>query len=479
MRTAVVLTGSGTAGAYHAGVLRALHEAGVRTDLVAGRGMGAVSAMFAAVDGAARLWDPTGVWKGGRAARFYRWRPALGIAGWALVAAALLLLFPLTLLIAAVVVSLVGFVVTLTGLTQLATALTVGFTDRLAALFAPASLPTTIPRLVLMAVLIAAGALACGVVAAHVSRRGRRTRYRSVDLLWRMIARPLSTTTVVASFGAELWGLIKGAARLPQPRDAELGRRYAELLADNLGQPGFRELLVVVHDLDARQDLIFAFLSEQHRARFSGRSVAGSAARAAEAFDLAGVARDHPIDALRAALAIAVATEPPLVSFAPEGPWRGETHRLCDRPGSLTRVLEEVALAGAEQVLLISASPRSARAHELSAERVDPRGSAGEQLGAFEAAGLRDVLEQFAGRFAGLYLIRPEHNPIGPLDFVGVHDERSDRRDSVAELVDRGYEDAYRLFIDPVVGASGEGMHAQPGRAVELRAEGREVPSRP
>jgi len=46
-RTALVLTGAGTAGAYHAGVLRALGEAGVRIDLVAGHGIGAVGAFFA------------------------------------------------------------------------------------------------------------------------------------------------------------------------------------------------------------------------------------------------------------------------------------------------------------------------------------------------------------------------------------------------------------------------------------------------
>src|SRR5436189_33235 len=39
-RTALVLSGIGTAGAYHAGVLRALHEAGVKIDVVAGRGIG-------------------------------------------------------------------------------------------------------------------------------------------------------------------------------------------------------------------------------------------------------------------------------------------------------------------------------------------------------------------------------------------------------------------------------------------------------
>ena len=63
LRTALVLIGTGTAGAYHAGVLRALHEAGVRIDLVAGRGIGAVGAMFAAVDGGQRLWDRDGLWK--------------------------------------------------------------------------------------------------------------------------------------------------------------------------------------------------------------------------------------------------------------------------------------------------------------------------------------------------------------------------------------------------------------------------------
>ena len=63
LRTALILTGTGTAGAYHAGVLRALHEAGVRIDLVGARGIGTLGAMFAAVDGGQRLWDRDGFWK--------------------------------------------------------------------------------------------------------------------------------------------------------------------------------------------------------------------------------------------------------------------------------------------------------------------------------------------------------------------------------------------------------------------------------
>ena len=40
--TAVVLSGTGVDGAYHAGVLEALQEAGVKIDLVGGRGVGAL-----------------------------------------------------------------------------------------------------------------------------------------------------------------------------------------------------------------------------------------------------------------------------------------------------------------------------------------------------------------------------------------------------------------------------------------------------
>jgi hypothetical protein len=454
LRTALVLAGSGTAGAYHAGVLRALHEAGVRIDLVAGRGMGAVSAMFAAIDGGARLWEPSGIWKSGATTRLYDWRGGLRIAVMALLAACAVLLFPFLLLALAVLVGLAGFVLTLVGATDLAGALTGGFAARLGSWFSPGGLPLVVPRVVLLGVLVSAIAVAARL-AGGVTRRGPRRRMTR-GLLWRLIGYPLTSTQTVELFAAQLWSLIRGAAPVQRPRNLELGRKYVELLADNLGQPGFRELLVVVHDLDARQDLVAAFLRDQHRPRFFGRLLGAGTARAGEALDLAGVAREHAIDVMSAALTLPVATEPHLVTFASEGPWRGETHRLCDRPGALTRVFEELAGAGAEQVIVLAASPRVARPHELSAGRGDVRGHAGEQLAAFETAGLRDVLEQFAGRFAGLYLIRPEHNPVGPFDFSGVYDERSDRRYTIPELVDRGYEDAYRQFIEPVVGASGE-----------------------
>ena len=94
-RTALVLTGTGTAGAYHAGVLRALAEAGVRIDLVAGHGAGAIGACFTAIEGGPALWSQDGCWRQKPVAGFYAWRPALRALGWASAAALALVLVPL------------------------------------------------------------------------------------------------------------------------------------------------------------------------------------------------------------------------------------------------------------------------------------------------------------------------------------------------------------------------------------------------
>jgi hypothetical protein len=453
LRTAIVLTGTGTAGAYHAGVLRALHEAGVRIDLAAGRGIGALGAMFAAVDGGQRLWDRDGLWKGAGIAHAYRWRLPLRIAGWAVVVAVALLAVPLALSAVGVLAGLLAVLLWLVNLTGASTAVTSAYGRALDALFTPTALPTVLPRFVVFCLVVAVAALVAGLAVSAWRAPARRRSARGT--LWRLFGSPVSAGLLFDRSIAELWNLIRGAAAIATPGRQDLGRRYIELLSENLGQPGFRELLLVAHDMDARQDVLFALLADGHRQRFFGRAADGGT-RQSEAFDLAGLGREHAMDALAANLATPVATDPHLLRFPAEGAWRGETHRLCDRPGALERLLEEVAVAGVEQVLVLSAAPPPGRPHELSSARADFRGRAAEQLAAFEAADLRDALERSAGRFAGLYVIRPAHNPVGPLDFGGVYDERSDRHYSLGELVDRGYEDAYHQFIEPVVAASGE-----------------------
>jgi hypothetical protein len=96
-------------------VLRALHEAGIRIDLVAGRGAGSVGAFMSAVDGGARLWDADGIWRSPSARTFYGWRTPLRMAGWALLAAVAVFALPLVLLALAVLVGLTGLLITLVG----------------------------------------------------------------------------------------------------------------------------------------------------------------------------------------------------------------------------------------------------------------------------------------------------------------------------------------------------------------------------
>ncbi len=250
-----------------------------------------------------------------------------------------------------------------------------------------------------------------------------------------------------------MWQLVRGAARdVHPPREA--GLRYAEVLAENIGQPGFRELMIVATDLDARGDVVAALLREPYRRDFiaprPGRE------RRAEALDLAGLGRDHALDVMRAALTPPLACEPALVTFAPDGYWRGESHRMCERPGSVNSVFEELAGAGVSQLIVVTAVPVASAPHRLRVPRLDVRSRLGEFIAAADAAALRDAMDHALLRFDACYVIAPSHNPVGPFDFDGAYDEASDRRHSTLELMERAYEDAYHQFIEPVVGASGE-----------------------
>ena len=457
LRTALVLTGTGTAGAYHAGVLRALQEAGVKIDLVAGRGVGAVAATFGAVDGGARLWDGGGLWRAPRVRRFYGWRATLRAALLMLAGAAGAVLVPFAALGAVLALLAGGFLLELVGLAGGAAADTAS--GWLATMFAPGVLPTLVPRLVVVFLLLFLGALAAGAIVADIQAHARRRA--SGSLWWRLIGAPLDASQAIAWFSGGLWRIMRGAARVGKPSPGDLGERYVEMLAGNLGQPGFRELLLLAHDLDARRDIAFALLADAPRREYL-RARPDDDARPFETVDLTRAERRRVFDALAATLRLAVVTEPHFVPFSPDGVWRGETHRLCDRPDAAGRLLEEVARAGAEQVILVSALPPAPGPHALGAGRRDVRGRMGEYLAAIETASLRDAVATEAGRFAALFEIRPRHNPLGPFDFAGCYDERSDRRQTLAELVDRGYEDAFRQFVDAVVAASGDWMSQAP-----------------
>jgi hypothetical protein len=449
LRTALVLTGIGTAGAYHAGVLRALHEAGVKLDVVAGRGIGVVGALFAAIDGAQRLWEDTGFWRAPALGSLYRWHIVARIVVWALAVSVAIVMVPIAVMAAGLVVFPLDFVVRMVGGGG-AGGLVGAYLDFAQRAFEPNALPTWLPRLVFL--VLGSAAATAGVNAwLRLSRRGRGAAW------WRLVPSPLSAEAATSRFWGVLWDLLRGAAQLKQPGRRDLAKRYGEVLADNLGQPGFRELVIVAHDLDAHCDLVFALVAESRRRDLFRRPTSEAAElRRAEIIDLSGVGRDYLVDVVAGALAVPLATDPHPIVFAADAYWRGETHRLCDRPSGLMRLLDELVTLDVQQILIVSASPESPRPHTLAAPRLDGRARLGEYLQSSEAAAVRDATHMIAARVPRVFAISPSHNPIGPFEFGGGYDDRSDRRQPLDELMSRGYEDAYRQFIEPVVGASGE-----------------------
>ena len=414
-RTAVVLCGTGAHGAYHAGVLRALQEAGVKIDVMAGQGVGAAAAALAAIDGASRLWEEQGVWRSGEVRSLYSWKWPVRAAAWLACAAAAVVALSALLTAAGVDAGALRWPLVAFGL------------------------------IAAMTMVLGVGALAGGRAA---RRRGDGAWW------WRVLGAPIDAERARSTFAGALWVLIRGGGQAARPDRPLIGRRYADVLSENLGQPGFRELMLIVSDLDARRDVVAGFLREPYRQAFVAPRADGE--RRSEVIDLAGTGRDLAFDVIAGALTPPVVCDPQPITYGVDSYWRGETHRLCDRTGACSRLLEELAAAGVSQAILVSAVAAARAPHRLTVPRLELRYRLSDALAAAEAAAVRDALELARLRFDSVYVICPSHNPIGAFDLEGAYDEASDRRQTLLELMTRAYEDAYHQFIEPVVGASGE-----------------------
>ena len=453
-RTALLFTGTGADGAYHAGALRALHEAGVKLDLVGGRGVGAVTAVMASVDGGAQLWEPGGFWRHADIPQLYRWRWPFRVLQQLGLALLVVLAVPAAIILLGFIVYPIALVLGMAGL-DAGAQFVQWFLGGVGRSFAPAALPTWIPRL---AALLAAASVAVLAAGAWLAWwRSPLYRRSTGHRAWALLGSPIDASVAIDRAIQAVWRLLKGGASIKTPETQDLSRRFAELLTENIGQPGFRELLLVVHDLDSHRDMVFGLVRDPYRkALFPPPG--GVSSRRAEAHDLSSGTQAFTADVLAASLSLPGVTDPRLVRFAPDAYWRGETHRLTDRPGCVGRLIEEAAAAGAEQVVIVAATPEPPGPHELRPPRLDGFGRVGEQISSAETTALSDAVRHLHHRFQGVYLIRPAHNPIRPLDLTGAYDERSDRVQTLDELMERGYEDAYRQFIEPVVGASGDRM---------------------
>lgn len=484
-RTALVLTGSGASGAYHAGVLKALDESGVKVDLVVGSGVGTLGAAFAAVAGAARLYGPKGFWHELRWRSLFRLRPAFSVLRALAVLALVVFLLPL---LAALLAGLAFPLLLVLDL------LLPGSGSGL--LTALAGAPAALRGPYLLALAVPAFVFCVGVtlVLLRALLRDRRRLAESFETLF-------DAGRARARLEKSLWEVARGIALAgAAPAGEEIGRKYVALLQENLGQPGFRELILRAGDLETGRALPFVFLQDEQRAAFAEARSRGARSRLEGlpgAIDLrlpenAGLLFDAVLSGLLPPL-VAPACR---VAFPRGGLYAGETHRLADASLAGGSGLGEALEAGAEQIILVAGSaaepgmpPRRRGPWALldasiaALERHCVEGDlelAGrvnrliEVLGHQTSDGRRAFEDPENGRrqlaFA-LYVIRPASRSVGPLQLDGVVDPATEVELGLADLAEQGYRDAYRLFVEPVLGGAPEpretGTEA-PERAVGL-----------
>jgi hypothetical protein len=458
-RTALVFAGSGTSGAYHAGVLKALDESGVKIDVVVGSGVGTIAAAYAAVSGGTRLYGPDGFWQGTGWSSFYRLRPVLRLALILLGISFAIFALPL---VAGLLVGLLFPLVLIAD--RLFPGTAAGLLERIWT--APETLSGT--YLVAQAVPVFVLALLTVVVAVVLlARDGRRAPEAFESLL---DARPGLTR-----LRKGLWSIARGASLSGgPPSEAELGRRYAALLTDNFGEPGFRELVLRTADLDRGDALAFVLLGER-KAGEAGPRV--REAGLADAVDLRAPGHAALVfDAVATGLLCPVAMPLRRVSFPKGGLYAGETHRLTDAtfvPGS---GIAEALAVGAEQVIVVTGVPedrlplarrRGPRARMDAAVRTLEQQAAGElstvdrlnrivsTLGHRGSDGRGAWEDPASGRIyreVDLWVVRPERRSLGPMEFDGARDPDTEVVQSVEDLLEQGWRDAYHQFVEPVVG---------------------------
>lgn len=455
-RTALVFTGSGSTGAYHAGVLRALDESGVKIDLVVGSGVGAVAAAFAAVGGGAKLYGRGGFWDGLRWHGLYRLRPALRVA---------LALLGVSFAIIALPVLLGLLLGLLFPLLLIADRVSPGIASRGLSLLWVAPEALSGPYLAAQAVPVFALALLALAAAGALYLRDRRRIAEAFEAL-------LDAKPGLERLKRSTWQIARGVALSGgPPSDAELGRRYVALLADNLGEPGFRELVLRAADLDRGEAISFALLRDK------GSLVPRREGSLSAFVDLRAPGLDGLFfDALGTGLLCSTALPLRRVSFPKGSVHAGETHRLTDATFAAGCGIAEALAAGAEQVIVVTGVPETdtplARRRGPLA-RLDATVRALERratdeiaaterlnrivatLGHRDASGRRTWEDPATGRLYGevdVWVIRPERRALGPMELDGARDPATEVLASPDDLLELGFRDAYRQFIEPVVG---------------------------
>jgi hypothetical protein len=446
----VVLDGEGTAAAYLAGVMKALDAAGVRVDVVLGRGAGALVAAFSAFHAEDKIYGEGGVLDALATRPAFRVLPRYRFAAICLVLSFAAFLSPALV----GVLSMVAFPVLALVRSFLPEGAIPGPGPASSFLLAAAEtyyLPAVAFPLIVLFAVTAARSLA------HLpKRRGDSSwaRWFARDVL----APVIDLKPLFDLLQSRLWQLVRGTSTDGAPPDRKkLGQAYVELLTAGLGQHGFREVVFYALDTDSGEEVPFAVLKE----RFGKKLAETSGIARSEPVDLAGERASILFDALMASL-----SPPGLVPEVPitlprESRFGGEVHRFTSSLLAGRDLLADAVAVGAEQIVYVAAVAPGASAPGSLPERLS-------------RLALRARLEDDLGRAAAhpelpVFVVRPDVERLTPFEVSG-RLQLGGERLTPGVLVAQGERDAERLFLRPVLGEDLPSVH--PEATAPVRAEG-------
>jgi len=426
-RTAVVLAGEGTGAAYLVGALRALDAAGVRIDVVLGRGAGALVAAFSGLSAEDKIDGEGGLLAAAARVRLFRVAPLYRFAAVCLATSFAFFAAPALLGLVSVVVLPVQALVR--GLFPTAAGGSPSWLSSLVFAVEPYYLPAiAFPLIVLF--------LAFSARSFRLLWRGRGLRAGFSDLF----PPPFALDPLERLLSGRLWQLAKGTATGERPPDRRaLSQAYVQLLASGLGQPGFREIVLYALDTDTGEEVPFVALKE----RFAKKMTEDPGGGRKEPIDLSAEGASILFDVLLAALT-PLGLAPEVGIRLPRGTkLGGEVHRFASSLSTGGEALPDAVAAGAEQVFYITSAAASGRVSGSLWERIS--------LGALKASLERDLLWASERTEVPVFLIRPDAERLAPYELEG-RPQLGGGRLSATALVDQGARDVERLFVRPVLG---------------------------
>jgi len=428
-RTAAILIGEGTGTAYLVGVMKALHNAGVRIDVVLGKGAGALVAAFLAIDADSQFGGDDGLLARVGKRRPWQLRPlykvtlaclALSFAAFlspALVGLIALLMFPFAAL---------GRFVTESS--------TAGSEPSWFGYLLEAGEPLYLRAMVVPLIVLCAFWL---VSWAYALARARRLP---------SLPEPYELRSLSALLESSLWQAVRGASSDSRPHDRkELGEAYRKLLSGSWGQRGFRELVFYALDTDSGQEIPFTMLKERFFKKLKASRAGGREWARAEPIDLGNDGDALLFDALMAALSPS-GLVPSVPLKLPLGTTNGgEVHRFSSSLLASGGAVADAVSAGAEQILIVAGCTPGERPSGNILERVTEaatRNALAVELA--EAAEATDL---------PIFLVHPDKQRLSPYEITGRAQFGNERLD-LAVLMAHGERDAERQFIEPVLGES-------------------------